>query len=330
MRDGGDILTLGQNIKQAMAEITADLPLGIAPKLVADQAVTVKSAISEFMTSLWQAVAIILVVSFISLGVRPGLVIALAIPLTLAVVFSVMELHRHRHAAHIAGSAHHRARAARRRCHDDHRRHAHAAGRGRRQGAGRDVRVPHLRVRHARRHARHHRRLRPGRLCGKLGRRIHVLALCRRRHRAHRVLVRGGHLRAAAGRRDPDTAAKRLRTTEPGRVFRSLPRLPRRGHAGEVADDPAHAWRCSSLRSCASARAPAILSLLGSPRASRRSQPAAECVDLCQRNHGPPLRCRPHRGRGRGALEHLCGPGRHPLLSAAQRAVAERFLRPGR
>jgi multidrug efflux pump len=92
MRDGGDILALGQNIKQAMARITADLPLGIAPKLVADQAVTVRSAIAEFMTSLWQAVAIILAVSFISLGIRPGLVIALAIPLTLAVVFSVMAL----------------------------------------------------------------------------------------------------------------------------------------------------------------------------------------------------------------------------------------------
>jgi multidrug efflux pump len=92
MRDGGDILSLGRNIKQAMATITADLPLGIAPRLVADQAVTVRSAIAEFMTSLWQAIAIILVVSFISLGVRPGLVIALAIPLTLAVVFSVMEL----------------------------------------------------------------------------------------------------------------------------------------------------------------------------------------------------------------------------------------------
>jgi multidrug efflux pump subunit AcrB len=92
MRDGGDILALGENIKRAMAEVTAELPLGITPKLVADQAVTVRSAIAEFMTSLWQAVAIILVVSFVSLGVRPGLVIALAIPLTLAVVFSVMEL----------------------------------------------------------------------------------------------------------------------------------------------------------------------------------------------------------------------------------------------
>ena len=92
MRDGGDILALGKAIKAVMAEVTAGLPVGIEPKLVADQAVTVEGAISEFMTSLWQAVAIILTVSFISLGVRPGLVIALSIPLTLAVVFSIMEL----------------------------------------------------------------------------------------------------------------------------------------------------------------------------------------------------------------------------------------------
>ena len=92
MRDGGDILALGDNIKRVMAAATADLPIGIEPILVADQAVTVKSAIGEFMTSLWQAIAIILAVSFISLGVRPGLVIALSIPLTLAIVFSVMEL----------------------------------------------------------------------------------------------------------------------------------------------------------------------------------------------------------------------------------------------
>lgn len=92
MREGGDILALGKNIDKAMAGITDDLPIGIEPKLVADQAVTVESAISEFMTSLWQAVAIILTVSFISLGVRPGLVIATAIPLTLTIVFSVMDL----------------------------------------------------------------------------------------------------------------------------------------------------------------------------------------------------------------------------------------------
>ncbi|HXX07675.1 MAG TPA: efflux RND transporter permease subunit [Pseudolabrys sp.] len=94
MREGGDILALGKNITKAMATATAQLPLGIDVKLVADQAVTVDTAITEFTTSLWQAVGIILVVSFISLGVRPGLVIALAIPLTLVVVFSVMELAR--------------------------------------------------------------------------------------------------------------------------------------------------------------------------------------------------------------------------------------------
>ena len=92
MSNGGDILALGKNIQRTMADIKANLPVGIQPILVADQAVTVESAIAEFMTSLWQAVAIILVVSFISLGVRPGLIIALSIPLTLAIVFSIMDL----------------------------------------------------------------------------------------------------------------------------------------------------------------------------------------------------------------------------------------------
>ncbi|MFO0994009.1 MAG: efflux RND transporter permease subunit [Hyphomicrobiales bacterium] len=92
MRDGGDILALGKNIKQAMKTVTADLPQGIDARLVADQSVTVDLAINDFMTSLYQSVAIILVVSFISLGIRPGLVVALSIPLTLAVVFALMQI----------------------------------------------------------------------------------------------------------------------------------------------------------------------------------------------------------------------------------------------
>ncbi|WP_310199406.1 efflux RND transporter permease subunit [Ancylobacter sp. 3268] len=92
MRDGGDILRLGANIKTVVTEVTGDLPVGIGVTLVADQAVTVEHAIGEFMESLWQAIAIILVVSFIALGVRPGLVVALSIPLTLAAVFCVMDL----------------------------------------------------------------------------------------------------------------------------------------------------------------------------------------------------------------------------------------------
>ena len=91
MRDGGDILALGRNISHAMAEIQAELPIGIEPILVADQAVTVDLAINEFTTSLWQAILIIIAASFLSLGVRPGTVVALSIPLTLAVVFPIME-----------------------------------------------------------------------------------------------------------------------------------------------------------------------------------------------------------------------------------------------
>ena len=99
MREGGDILTLGANIRHTMKEIRAGLPAGIEPTLVADQAKTVDLSISDFVTSLWQAIAIILGVSFLSLGVRPGTVVACAIPLTLAIVFAVMhvagiDLHR--------------------------------------------------------------------------------------------------------------------------------------------------------------------------------------------------------------------------------------------
>jgi multidrug efflux pump subunit AcrB len=92
MRDAGDILALGNNVRKEMADILANLPVGIETALVADQAVTVDHAISDFMTSLWQAIVIILVCSFVSLGVRPGAVVALAIPLTLAIVFAVMDV----------------------------------------------------------------------------------------------------------------------------------------------------------------------------------------------------------------------------------------------
>ncbi|QQP92939.1 efflux RND transporter permease subunit (plasmid) [Skermanella sp. TT6] len=92
MRDGGDILALGDNIAAEMASIVADLPIGIQAELVADQASTVDEAVSDFTTSLWQAILIVLAVSFLALGVRAGTVVAIAIPLTLAIVFPVMDL----------------------------------------------------------------------------------------------------------------------------------------------------------------------------------------------------------------------------------------------
>ena len=91
MREGGDILALGQNIRRTMNEITADLPLGIEPALVADQSSVVQTAIGEFMDSLWQAIAIIMAVSVISLGLRAGAIVACSIPLTLALVFPILQ-----------------------------------------------------------------------------------------------------------------------------------------------------------------------------------------------------------------------------------------------
>ena len=91
MRDGGDILALGRNVKKAIDENIADLPLGIDAALVSDQPVVVKTAIGEFMELLWQAIAIIMAVSIVSLGIRPGAVVALSIPLTMAIIFPIME-----------------------------------------------------------------------------------------------------------------------------------------------------------------------------------------------------------------------------------------------
>ncbi|MBB5691641.1 efflux RND transporter permease subunit [Roseomonas alkaliterrae] len=92
MREAGDILALGRNIAAEMARIRAELPVGIEPILVADQAQTVDEAIGDFMGSLWQAILIIMAVSFVALGVRAGAIVAMSIPLTLAIVFPLMLL----------------------------------------------------------------------------------------------------------------------------------------------------------------------------------------------------------------------------------------------
>lgn len=92
MRPGGDVLALGSNIANAMKELKSELPVGIEPILVANQPNIVEHAIGDFMESLWQAIAIIMAVSFVSLGMRAGAVVAISIPLTLAIVFPIMQM----------------------------------------------------------------------------------------------------------------------------------------------------------------------------------------------------------------------------------------------
>lgn len=92
MRKGGDVIVLGKNLDDAVARIQASLPVGVQVRAISDQPKVVKSSVKEFTTSLFEAVAIVLVVSFFSLGLRTGLVVALSIPLVLAMTFLCMYL----------------------------------------------------------------------------------------------------------------------------------------------------------------------------------------------------------------------------------------------
>jgi len=91
MRTGGDILALEKNLDQAMEDFKADLPIGIETFLVSNQPRVVHHAVNEFMEALWEAIAIVLVISFLNLGLRAGLVVATSIPLVLAIVFIAMQ-----------------------------------------------------------------------------------------------------------------------------------------------------------------------------------------------------------------------------------------------
>jgi multidrug efflux pump subunit AcrB len=92
MTKSGDALALGEHIKARMKLVLADLPIGIEPHLVADQPHVVEEAVGEFTKTLMEAIVIVLAVSFLSLGWRPGIVVAVAIPLVLAITFTVMKL----------------------------------------------------------------------------------------------------------------------------------------------------------------------------------------------------------------------------------------------
>ncbi|MDQ2694265.1 MAG: efflux RND transporter permease subunit [Pseudomonadota bacterium] len=92
MRKGGDIIALGRNLDARLAELRADLPLGIDYHKVSDQPRVVQESIDEFMQTFLEALAIVMAMSFFSLGLRTGLVVALCIPLVLALTFLIMKI----------------------------------------------------------------------------------------------------------------------------------------------------------------------------------------------------------------------------------------------
>lgn len=92
MESGGNILTLGENLRRLMNDVQKELPVGLELHQVSNQPAVVDESIGEFIKTLFEAIVIVLGVSFLSLGLRSGLVVAGCIPLVLAGVFLVMYL----------------------------------------------------------------------------------------------------------------------------------------------------------------------------------------------------------------------------------------------
>ncbi|MHA6838465.1 efflux RND transporter permease subunit [Ralstonia pseudosolanacearum] len=90
MREGWNGLDLGKALDKEVGAINADMPLGMSLTKVTDQAVNISAAVDEFMLKFFAALLVVMLVSFVSMGWRAGLVVAAAVPLTLAVVFVVM------------------------------------------------------------------------------------------------------------------------------------------------------------------------------------------------------------------------------------------------
>lgn len=91
MRKGANIIDFGVAMDAVIAKAQAELPIGVEIHQVADQPAVVDEAVGRFLTALLEAVLIVLAVSFISLGLRAGLVVTLTIPLVLAITFVIMQ-----------------------------------------------------------------------------------------------------------------------------------------------------------------------------------------------------------------------------------------------
>ncbi|HTU65790.1 MAG TPA: efflux RND transporter permease subunit [Steroidobacteraceae bacterium] len=91
MAKGGNVLALGTSLEKELKRIESDLPVGIDVHRVANQPEVVEESVGHFTRGLFEAIGIVLIVSLISLGLRAGLVVAISIPLVLAIVFVFMQ-----------------------------------------------------------------------------------------------------------------------------------------------------------------------------------------------------------------------------------------------
>ena len=329
MRKGGDVLALGRNVEQAMTEITANLPVGIEPTLVADQPVTVEHAVDEFMEALWEAVAIVLAVSLVSLGLRAGAVVAISIPLVLAAVFVAMEffgidLQRISLGALIIALGLLVDDAmitvetmVTRLEHGDDKEQAATF-------AYTSTAFPML----------------TGTLVTVAG------------------FVPIGFARSAAGEYTFSIFAvvaialivswvvavlfapllgvwilKKPKAAHSGGArpdHARVPPLPRAGDAGTLGHGPRYARPVRGGAVRHALRSAAVLPVVGPARAARGPAAARERFDLCNEGRLGPAGQAPEERSGCGPLEHICRTGRRTVLPASQRSAPERLLRPGR
>nr|WP_272951309.1 efflux RND transporter permease subunit [Agrobacterium vitis] len=91
MKAGANLVNFGKALDKTMAGVIQDLPVGVSVDRVADQPAVVEEAVSSFTHALFEAIVIVLAISFISLGLRAGLVVAISIPLVLAITFLFMQ-----------------------------------------------------------------------------------------------------------------------------------------------------------------------------------------------------------------------------------------------
>ena len=90
MREGWNGLDLGKALQAEAASINAQMPLGMSLSKVTDQSVNIRASVNEFMVKFFAALCVVMLVCFLSMGWRVGIVVAAAVPLTLAAVFIVM------------------------------------------------------------------------------------------------------------------------------------------------------------------------------------------------------------------------------------------------
>jgi multidrug efflux pump subunit AcrB len=91
MQKGGNVLELGKSLTQKWNEIRSEIPAGVNVNTVAFQPKVVEASVGEFLKSFFEALVIVLIVSFLSLGLRTGIVVALSVPLVLAISLVIMQ-----------------------------------------------------------------------------------------------------------------------------------------------------------------------------------------------------------------------------------------------